>query len=237
MEDFLRKIQISEFAIKIYLKLLDKLPRSYYELYNIVPKATPEEFDQMLDELIKAGLLVQLVSQNKELIARYATLPPILPILNYYENISANLSSIKNSIYDLMVDLVNKTFEENKLIKLDSVLNTFDGIKKDIDEDSIIQKQEVEDIVESMEDIKNVSENLTSFRDKIKNITQSYFMDLKENTNKIKSELVEHTKKKEMLAIIEELFKKEVDLVEDFNNNFNKQFEKEFDYVSKSTKN
>jgi hypothetical protein len=237
MEDFLRKIQLSESAIKIYLRLLDKLPRSYYELYSIVPKATPEEFDQILDELKNIGLLIQSVSQNEELIARYAILPPILPILNYYENISTNLTSIKDSIYDLMVDLVNKTFEEYKLIKLDSVLNTFNGIKKDIDEDSIIQKQEVEDIIESMEDIKNVSENLTSFHDKIKNITQSYFKDLKKNTNKIKSELVEHTKKKEMLALIEELFKKDLDLVEDFNNNFDKQFEKEFDNVSKSTKN
>lgn len=237
MEDFLRKIQLSEFAIKIYLKLLDKLPRSYYELYTIVPKATTEEFDQVLDELKKAGLLIQLVSENKELIARYATLPPILPILSYYENISANLTSIKDSIYDLMVDSVNKTFEENKLIKLDSVLNTFEGIKKDIDEDSIIQKQEVGDIVENMEDIKNVSENLTILHEKIKNITQSYFMDFKKSTNKIKLELVDHTKKKEMIALIEELFKKELDVVEDINNNFNKQFEKEFDNVSKSTKN
>ena len=95
MDDFLRKI-ISEYALVIYLKSLGKFPLSYYELYTLVPKASPEEFNESLGELLGTGLLLQQDSKKKEDLTHYLSLPPILPILNYYDNISANLESIKN---------------------------------------------------------------------------------------------------------------------------------------------
>ncbi|MFX1600882.1 MAG: hypothetical protein ACFFB6_09830, partial [Promethearchaeota archaeon] len=94
MDDFLRKIRLSEYAIEIYLKSLGKLPRSYYELYKIVPKATQEEFNECLNELIDAGLLTQISSKTQDTLKSYSVLPPILPILNYYDNINANLPNI-----------------------------------------------------------------------------------------------------------------------------------------------
>ncbi|UCC21238.1 MAG: hypothetical protein JSV62_08170 [Promethearchaeota archaeon] len=51
MDDFLRKLQFSEYSIEIYLKSLGKFTRSYYELYSIVPKASEEEFNNCLNEL------------------------------------------------------------------------------------------------------------------------------------------------------------------------------------------
>ena len=90
MDDFLRKLQLSENAIEIYLKSLRKIPLTYYELYSIVPKATPEEFNKSISELLDAGLITQQPSKKQETITHYLTLPPILPILNYYNNININ---------------------------------------------------------------------------------------------------------------------------------------------------
>ncbi|MFX1308968.1 MAG: hypothetical protein ACFE8C_04660, partial [Promethearchaeota archaeon] len=234
MDDFLRKIRLSEYAIEIYLKSLGKLPRSYYELYKIVPKATQEEFNECLNELIDAGLLTQISSKTQDTLKSYSVLPPILPILNYYDNINANLPNIKNSIKELMINSVNRIFQENKMIELDTILKAFQEIKKDIDEDSIIQKQEVEDIVENMEELKKIKKEISDLQKNIKSITQTKFADLIKIINTLKTDLIGSIKKKEIIALIEQLFKERLDnMVMDFTNNIHDLIETEFDNKSK----
>ncbi|UCD01676.1 MAG: hypothetical protein JSV23_01230 [Promethearchaeota archaeon] len=235
MDEFLRKIQLSEEAIKIYLKSLGKLPLSYYELLTIVPRATPEEFNEILNELIDAGLLIQQTSKEQLTAIKYLPVPPILPILNYYENINSNLITIKNSIQVLMINSVNTIFQENKNIELDTILNTFQEIKKDIEEDSIIQKQEVEDIVEGMEELKNIKKNISDLSQNIKNLMQKKFLDI---LNNLKSEIIKNINsmefkkhKNEILSLIEQNFKK--DKLGDFTNNLDELIVKEFDKTSK----
>ena len=234
MDDFLRKIHLSEYAIDIYLKSLGKFPRSYYELYTIVPKLSKEAFDKCLNELIEAGLITLLSPKKQDSLKNYSILPPILPILNYYDNITANLPDIKKSIQELMQNSVTNIFQENKVIELDTILETFHEIKKDIDEDSIIQKQEIEDIVEGMEELKNIDSEISNLHQKIKSITQTKFADLIKSINSLKKDLLGNIKKKEIINLIEQLFKEKFDnMVVDFSNNFQELIEKEFDEIAK----
>ncbi len=238
MEDFLRKIQLSENAIKIYLKSLRKFSHSYYELYSMLPRASIDQFNKSLSELIDAGLLVQLFSEKEEVLTNYSVLPPLLPILNYYENINANLPSIRQSIQELMNNSVKRIFHENKVIELDTILEAFQDIKKDIDEDSIIQKQEVEDIVEGMEELKQLKNKISDLHQEVKAITQKNFAGLIKTINTIKTNLIENIKKKETISLIEELFKEKFDnMVSDFTNNLNDLIEKEFKEISKPVDN
>ena len=190
MENFLRKMELAEFAVEIYLKSLSKFPLSFYELYTIVPKATPEEFSASIKELLDAGLLIQQKTEKQDNIIQYSPLPPILPILKYYENINTNLPSIKKSIYELLVNSLTSIFQDNKLPKLDSITKTFQEVQKDIEEDSIIQKQEVEDIVEGMEELKNINKNLSDLHQNIKGITQSQFTDLITTIKTLKTDII-----------------------------------------------
>jgi len=234
MDDFLRKIQLSEYAIEIYLKSLGKVPRSYYELYAIVPKVSKEVFDKCLNELNEAGLIIQVSPKKQDSLNNYSILPPILPILNYYDNIRANLPNIKKSIQELIQNSVTKIFQENKVIELDTILETFHEIKKDIDEDSIIQKQEIEDIVEGMEELKNIDNEILNLHQKIKGITQTKFADLIKSINALKKDLLGNIKKKEIINLIEQLFKEKFDnMVVDFSNNLQELIEKEFDNIAK----
>ena len=245
MKDFLRKMQLPEYAVEIYLKSLGKFPLSFYELYTLIPKATPEEFNDSIKQLLDVGLLIQQKSKKQENIIHYSPLPPILPILNYYENINANLTAIKKSIYDLMVNSLSTMFQENKVLELDSIVNTFQEIKKDIDEDSIIQKQEVEDIVEGMEELKHINKKLSGLHQNIKSITQTKFADLFKTINILKADIISNINsmefkkhKEEILALVEKLFKEKLDkMVEEFTNNLHELIEKEFDSSSEPIKN
>jgi len=245
MDDFLRKLQLSENAIEIYLKSLRKIPLTYYELYSIVPKATPEEFNISISELLDAGLITQQPSKKQETITHYLTLPPILPILNYYNNININLGDIKNSIQELMINSVNEIFQENKTIELDSILQTFQEIRKDIDEDSIIQKQEVEDVVEGMEELNTVRQKLSILHQKIISITQTQFADLIKTLNSLKNDIIENINsmefkkhKEEIISLIEQQFKEKLEnMIEDFINNLHELIENEFDETGKPVEN
>jgi len=241
MDEFLRKIQLSEYAIEIYLNSLGTFPLTYYELYSIVPKASQEEFDASLNELLKTGLLIQQGSKKQGTVIQYLPIPPLLPILNYYENIEVNLTHIKNSIQELMINSVNTIFQENKTINLDSILNTFQEFKKDIDEDSIIQKQEVEDIVESMEELKNIKKKVSDLHQNVKKLAQTKLTDILKN---LKSEIVRNIDslefkkhKNEILSLIEKNFKKEIigDLTKKLHEVIEKEFENAFKPIDNTT--
>ena len=242
MDDFLRKLQLSELAIKIYLTALGKNPLTYYELYLIAPDKPPDEFNQTINELLSAGLLLQQVYEKEQILTHYYAIPPILPIINYYENIDANLSNIKNSIQKLLITSTNEIFKKNKIIELDSILTSFEEIKKDIDEDSIIQREEVGDIVKGMEVLKNLNKEIANLQQDIKSITQTKFSDLIKSMNSFKSELIgeinalEFKKhKKEIITIVENIFKEKIEsFVDEFISNVREITEKRLKETSES---
>ena len=117
----------------MYIKSLGKSPLTYYELKSIVSSATLEEFEESLSQLVNGGLLLRLVSEQPEVLIHYLAIPPILPILNYYENIDSSLSNIKDLIQELMINSVNQIFQQDDTINLDAIANTFQEFKKDID--------------------------------------------------------------------------------------------------------
>ncbi len=245
MEEFLRKMQLPEYAVEIYLKSLGKFPLSFYELYTLIPNATPEEFNTSIKGLLDAGLLIQQKSKKKEQIIHYSPLPPISPILNYYDNIETNLPTIKKSIYDLTVNSLSTIFQENKVIELDSIVNAFQAVKKDIEEDSIIQKQEVEDIVEGMEELKKINKILSDLHQDIKSITQTQFADLIKTINTLRTDIIEKINsmefkkhKEEILTVVEKSFKEKLDkIIAEFTNNLHELIEKEFGGLAEQMQN
>ena len=86
MEELLKNIQLSDRAIKLYLRCIGQEPLSSFELYSILPNISQEEFSDILKELIDAGLFVPVKRQKSDLLMQYLALPPIKPILNYYSN-------------------------------------------------------------------------------------------------------------------------------------------------------
>ena len=210
-------------------------------MYSIVPKSTPEEFEEYLTQLINGGLMLQIIPKKQEKLLLYQALPPILPIISYYENIKTNLSAIKNSIQELLVDRVHQTFQQESPIELDSMLKTFQETRKDIEEDIIIQKQEVEDIVEGMEELKKIEGKLSVLKQQIKGGTQTLFASLLKNISGFKSELTDKINalefkkhKQEIISIIEQIFTEKLDLLlEDFSNTLYDTVEKEFEGTKK----
>ncbi|MFX1522997.1 MAG: hypothetical protein ACFFCC_05775 [Promethearchaeota archaeon] len=237
IKDFLKKLQLSDDAIDIYLNSIGKSPFTYYELFSIVSKTSLEEFGENLSQLINGGLLIQLIPKDKKTLLHYLAIPPILPIINYYENINANLKGIKDSIYELLVNTIDQTFKQNENIQLNTILNSYQEMRKDIEEDIIIQRQEVDDIVEGMEELKDVSKDLTELSQFIKTGTQKQFTRLMREISNIKSEitdsinLLEFKKhKQDILEIIEKIFIEKVGtLVKDFSKKFHETIEQEFD--------
>lgn len=245
MDKFLKQIGLSDNAIEIYIKSLGRTSLTYYELYSIVPKISEEEFKNCINELIDSGLIIQLIPQKPEILLEHLAIPPFGPIITYYENIDANLTNIKNSIQELIANSLKQIFKSNRIVDMDSVFTVFQEIKKDIEEDTIIQKREIEDIFEGMEDLNKLKKELSEIHQQIKSITQTQFSDLLKLISNLKDDLTKKINslefkkyKKEIIEIIEELFKARLDeMVGNFINKLHNKIEDEFSNTNKSTDN
>ncbi|TFF89349.1 MAG: hypothetical protein EU548_07625, partial [Promethearchaeota archaeon] len=167
MEKFLKQIELSENSIILYLKALKKTPLTYYELYTLVPTLNQEEFDLVLNELMNKELMIQIQSDLSELLTFYHIIPPIQPILNYYTNINTNFNGIERQIISLVEENIEENFQQENKVELDSLLENYQEIRKDVEEDGLLQKQDIEDIVEAMDSIKVVNDLMQQLRKNI----------------------------------------------------------------------
>ncbi len=218
MEDFLKQIQLSEHAIKIYLNSLGRKPLSSNELYSMVPTLSQEEYLNIINELTTIGLLIPITPQSSGILNQYLALPPFNPIINYLENINSNLGSIKNQLHQLLANSLTKLFNENSIIEVETIFKAFKDTKKDIQEETIIQKQEVEDIVQGMENLRVMEAVLEDLHQTVKGITQTQFGNLIKTISSIKDEInvkignLELKKHENSIKqVIEESFKKNLD--------------------------
>ena len=245
MEEFLKNFQLSDNAIKLYIKCIGRQPLSSLELYSLLPNISREDFDNVLGDLIDNGLFVPNSNQNRGLILQYLVIPPINPILNYYTNINNNLISIKKQLQLLLSNSLAKIFQDNQVIELNTVYDAIQESRKDVEEDVIIQKQDIDDIVKGMENINFIKEVLENLRQTIKGVTQTQFSSLIKLITNIKDEIyvkIERLelKKSEIAVkkIVEEAFKENFNkLLGDFTANLHKLIGDEFDNTIESLNN
>ena len=246
MEQFLRQLDLSDEAIKIYRKSLGKSPLTYFELYSLVSKLSLEDFKAVLGELKNSNLIVELVPQKPEIPLHYIIIPPFSPILTYYSNFRKNLSNIQDAIKGLVINSLNQIFQnkETTIIDNEALYEQFQEIRRDFSEDSLIQKQDVEEIVDDLENLKQIKELLSSLKDvednlykRIKGITQTEFANLIKTLTKIKSEINDRLKtlelkKKEdkVINIVEEVFKEQLhQMLQDFSSKLSDLIREEFE--------
>lgn len=245
MEELLKNLQLSDKAIELYLRCIGQLPLTSFELYSILPNISQEVFSNTIKELIEGGLFITIKHQESDLFLQYLALPPINPILNYYSNINANLDHIKNQIQLIISNSLSTIFQDNKLIELDTMFEATQELRKDIDEDVIIQKQDIDDIVQGMENLKVIKKILENLRQSIKGLTQTQFSYLIKLITNIKSDLSNkigylELKKNEkpVLDAIESVFKEDFNkFLGDFTGNLHKLIEEEFNNTIESLNN
>ena len=239
MEDFLYKLQISENAVKIYLECIGELPLTREEIGLIIPELNEQQFADALKELINIGVLVPISPKSPKLLTHYVAIAPFKAMSTYYQNINNSIKKIQTQVASVFERTLDNVFNETELIELDSVDTVAQELRKDIEEDTIIQRQDVEDIVEGMENLRILSDVLEDLHSKIKGLTQSEFSNLLKILPKIENELKEMVEakknKRELIQFIENIFKENIDkMVSEFNLNLNELIKKEFENTIES---
>ena len=245
MEELLKNIQLSDRAIELYMRCIGQQPLSSFELFSLLPNVSQEEFSNTIKELVEVGLFVPIKLQGSNLPSQFLALPPINPILNYYSNINANLESIKNQVQILISNSLISIFQKNKIIELDTMFEATQELRKDIEEDVIIQKQDIDDIVQGIENLKVVKPVLEDLRQSTKSVTQTQFSyliklitNIKKDINKKVESLELKKTEKVVKDAIEEVFKENFNkFLGDFTANLHKLIEEEFNNTIESLNN
>lgn len=242
MEDFLYKLQLSENAVKVYLNCIGELPLTKNEVGLIVPELDENQFSSAFQELLNIGIIIPIYPKNTKLLTHYIAIAPFNPIDQYYENIKKNVEEIKEQLSTIFDKSLSEIFEKNELIEMDSVYKAAQELRKDIEEDTIIQKQDVEDIVRGMEILRRSTEILDVFHNKIKGITQTEFGNLIEFFSQIEGDLkdkIEAKKsKRDLIESIESTFKENFDkVVNELTVNLHELIKKDFEHSFESMQN
>ncbi|TXT61034.1 MAG: hypothetical protein BAJALOKI2v1_50002 [Promethearchaeota archaeon] len=240
MKKFLENLQLSEEAIKIYLESVEKGYFTFYELFSLVPNLSPEDFERILNELMEINLILKIPSQDPELLDYYVPIPPFKPILDFYSNIETNIPEIKTQINDLMIKNVNKVFKKSKKIELETLNDSIKEIRKDYQEDLLLERKDIEEVSKELNVLKEIDEVFDELYQKIKSLTQVQFGKLIKILTGIKTKIIDKIKpielkknEEEIINIVEDVFKQELQtMVTDFNETLNKLIEEEFDKVS-----
>ncbi len=207
-------MQISETAYNLYFKCLGENPRTYGELCAYLPELSSEECEKTIRELINIGLLSQVGFKSDNFLSYFKTQPPLSQILDYFKNYSSHLDKMTKAIQDLTENTISSVIKNNKGVQLDTLFNELKEIIDDINEDTLLQKQEIEDIVIGMEGINIIKELFIDFKKSTITSVQKEFMEYVKTISTFKSKLIEklqslELKKREelILNLIEEEFK------------------------------
>ena len=239
LQNFLEQLQLSENSIEIYTHLFGKIPMVFSEINALIPKSSPEECMAAIKELLISGLLVIITPHEPEILTYYQALPPFSPILIYYENIHVNLDNIKETIQNLMTNTINKVFQGNEEVEIDSIFNSIQNVINDINEDTIIQKQEVADIIENMEVLNEIIGIILGLKKKVKGTMQTQFSNLLKSFSKTKNKIIKKIQalelkkvEEQVVTIIEEEFKRKSDkLVAYFASSIQDEIEEKFEEI------
>jgi len=235
MEELLKQIQLSEHAIKIYLNSLGRKPLSSNELYSIMPTISQEDFQNAIRELNAIGLLIPITPQKQGITTQYLALPPFNPIINYIANITANLGSIKNQLRQLLTNSLNKAFKDNKKLEVNTIFKATQDLRKDIQEETIIQKQEVEDIAKGIENVRVIEEVLEDLHQTLIKAIQTQFRNLNNTISDINKDIINEIEilelkkyEKEVKMVIEDGINKKINKsIQNFTENLHNQIEEE----------
>ncbi len=242
MENFLKQLRLSDESIAVYLKCIERMPQSplsFKELQAILPNTSPENLENLINELLSVGLLIHVPPKKPELLTYFLATPPIAPILNYYANINENLPNIKNAVQEFIKNSLSQILQSDTKIDLDPILKEYEKIKKDINEDMLIQKQDLQETVKELDVFKDFKNVIEEFSQQMKSLVQTKFSDLLKTPPHIKESLVEKVhalelKKAEIpvTRVIEEVFKEKTEeMVKEFNNSLTKSVEDKFNSI------
>ncbi|MHA1104834.1 MAG: hypothetical protein ACTSPN_03835 [Promethearchaeota archaeon] len=242
MENFFEMLNLSKNAIQIYLRCFGTYSITKKELNLIVPDLSLEDVSNALNDLINIGLIIPIYPKDPKILVHYLAIPPFGAVSNYYENITENVENIKTQIQLIVSKTLEKIFQDNQLIELDTVFKATQELKKDIDEDIIIQKQDVEDIVIGMENLRVLSDVLDGLHHNIKGVTQTEFANLIKILPTIENEIIEKIEsseikkhKEELIGFVSAAFQKNFDkMVEEFTLDLHGKIKKEVDNTLES---
>ena len=242
MENFFDMLNLSKNAIQIYLGCFGKYSITKKELNLIAANLSLEDVSKALNDLINIGLVIPIYPKDPKILVHYLAIPPFGAVSNYYENINENVENIKTQIQVIVSKTLEKVFQENQLIELDTVFKATRELKKDIDEDIIIQKQDIEDIVTGMENLRVLGDALDALHQNIKGVTQNEFKNLIKILPTIENEIIEKINtseikknKVELIGFVSTAFKKNFDkMVEEFTLDLHEKIKKEFDNTLES---
>ncbi|MFX0082384.1 MAG: hypothetical protein ACFE94_11600 [Candidatus Hodarchaeota archaeon] len=119
MKDLLKSFNLSDDAIKIYLKGIGKFPITLSEIHKFVPKSSIDDAKETMDELINKKLVIVLKTKFSNIFPHYLFLPPFAAVINVFSKLDEdpveNIPQVKGN------NSVIEKFQNNLLYDIELI--------------------------------------------------------------------------------------------------------------------
>ncbi|MFX0007265.1 MAG: hypothetical protein ACFFAV_11135, partial [Candidatus Hermodarchaeota archaeon] len=119
MKALLKSFNLSDDAIKVYLKGLGKFPYTFSEIKSIIPNVSDKEIKQMINDLIEKKLVLLINPSYSSSVPHYIIIPPYSAILNSLNSLTEVPDD--NETDKAGMDKLSEKFRENLFQDLEKI--------------------------------------------------------------------------------------------------------------------
>ncbi|MBN1802799.1 MAG: hypothetical protein JW891_14920 [Candidatus Lokiarchaeota archaeon] len=188
MENILNTLDLSKEAINLYLNISGKIPLSREDIIENNPDITRENIIKIINQLLEAKLLTNVVPNNRDTVPRYLPLPPFAAIYKMYGNVEKEDTKTYKEVGTKIESIVSEILEESsKAVGLDSIINELTSLRDNFDTESSEIRNEVQEVMNEMQTRDDSSLFYLNFEDALKEIIHSKFANILEIILQIES--------------------------------------------------
>ena len=170
MKEILKLLNLSDDAIDIYVKCLGENLLTFNEIHSI-SQLSIDEINQVINELIENQILIKMISKNPKILPHYMAIPPFFIIKSSINQIKKEFSGKEGS--GKIENEINLIFQKQNKIELEKIYKDFQILQKDVNNDIITIKYELEELVNELEKKEESTDILDKYEQELKNIINS----------------------------------------------------------------
>ncbi|MHA1764370.1 MAG: hypothetical protein ACTSYC_11545, partial [Promethearchaeota archaeon] len=159
MEEFLKNSRISEEGIKLYSRIIGFPSLKWGDLKLYLSDLPDEQFNSVIEELVDNNLLLPIEGKDLSRPQEFIPNPPLDLINKYYMNITSNISSIHSRIMEHFNKSSQKIIDHYETEENETLHQQFTEIFKDYESLSIVQKQDMNDLIEKLNQLNTQMKN------------------------------------------------------------------------------
>jgi len=170
MKDLLKSLKLSDNAIELYNLCYGRDLLTFSELRSLQSELSDKDFISILNELFNKNLISEIKPLSQKSLKQYLILPPFSVISNTLKELNTKIGADDSLIKEEIGKELDNILQDKGDIEIETLYNEFQKIQEGIEKDAVTIREELKDLVNSIEQKEVSSDFLNKFEEELKHM-------------------------------------------------------------------